>query len=328
MAISHLLGWRAVRAGITLAVLLAVASPAMAQVSTGKGRLGGIVMDLDGNPIEGASVELTHMDTGDSWTIVTDRNGRWAKGNMGRGNWNIDITAPGYMPGAMSALVQEVNRSKPVQTYLTPGEAGGGGESGATLFGGEVGKRITAANELYMAGDFAGALAAFNAVIAEEMAKENPHQNIHLVHINSGNAAYEMGDYAQAASHFEATLAVDSTSRDARMGLAKVHMMQRDLDAALAELDQIDLSGITDPIVFYNIGTLLFEQGQSAAAQGYYEMAIERDPNDHDSHMQIALCLIQQGMMEEAKSHLQKVVELDPEGQNGALAQDFLNTIG
>ena len=44
--------------------------------------------------------------------------------------------------------------------------------------------------------------------------------------------------------------------------------------------------------------------------------------------MQLALSLIQQGKMADAKLHLQKVIEIDPESQNAALAQDFLDTIG
>ena len=137
-----------------------------------------------------------------------------------------------------------------------------------------------------------------------------------------------MGDYDRARQHYEAVLAGDPDNRDAHMGLAKIHMMRRELDAALAELDKIDLSQITDPIVFYNIGSLLFDQGQSANAQRYYELALGLDPTFADAHMQVALCLIQQGKMQEAKPHLQKVIELDPDSQNAALAQDFLNTIG
>jgi len=315
---------------ITLAVaMVAIAQPSFAQVSTGKGRLSGIVMDKDGNPIEGATVTLTYPATGDSWELKTDKRGRWLKGNMGRGQWNIDIQAPGYLPRGLSARVQEINRSKPVQTYLEPGEAGDGGDSGgATLFGGALGKRVNAGNDLYAASDFQGALAAFEAVLTEYGAEENPNPNLYLIHINAGNAAFELGDYDKAAEHYQATLAGDPANPDARMGMAKIYMMERKLDAALAELDQIDLATIQDPIVFYNIGNLLFDQGQSADAQRYYEMALERNPNDADSHMQVALCLIQQGKMDEAKPHLEKVIELAPDTQNAALAQDFLNTIG
>ncbi len=111
------------------------------------------------------------------------------------------------------------------------------------------------------------------------------------------------------------------------MALAKAAMMERDLDTAMTHLAEIDLDQIGDPLVFYNIGSLLFDQGQSVEAQGYYEGAIERDPGFADAYMQLALCMIQQGNMADAKAPLEKVIELDPNSQNGALAQDFLDMI-
>lgn len=311
------------------AVILCVgmARQAQAQVATGKGRLNGIVMQQDGTPIAGATVVLTHTPTGDSWELTTNEDGRWIKGNMGRGSWNIDITAPGYSPSAQSVRVSEINRSKPVQTYLEAGVPAEG-EGEGMLFGGELGERIGVGNELYSARDFQGALTVFEALLNEYGAQDNPNPNLYLMHINAGNAAFELDDHAKATEHFQAALAVDSTNTGARMGMATVFMMQRDLDSALAQLEQIDLSTISDPIVFYNIGSLLFEQGQSAPAQRYYELAIARDAGFADAHMQLALSLIQQGKMADAKAHLQKVIELDPESQDAALAQDFLNTIG
>lgn len=305
---------------VTLAAL-ALAAPAEAQMSTGRGRLSGIVMDAEGNPIEGATVVLTHVDTGDSWELTTDDDGRWNKGAMGGGMWNIDISAPGYLPAAVSADVSEHQRMKPVQTNLTPGEApSASGASAAGGFSEAVTTALEAANALYTAQDFAGALAAYEAVLAQHP----DEKNLHVVMVSAGNAAFELDDYARARSHFEAALEADAELTQARMGLAKIHMMQRELEAALAELEQIDLAGIADPVVFYNIGNLLFEQGQSAESARYYELALERNPSFADAHMQLGLAYIQQQMFVEAKPHLEKVVELDPGSQNAALAEQFL----
>jgi len=316
--------------GCALAVVVLVmlhAAPAEAQVATGKARLNGIVMDLDGNPIEGATVVLTHTSTGKSWELLTDRDGRWLKGNMGRGNWNVDFLADGYLPDGLSVPVQELNRSKPITTYLVPGDAGAVGETApAGAFSNALTNAIKAGNELALAGDHAAALALFEQVLVDFPQEDN--QYVYLVNINAGNSAFELGDRAKAKMHYERVVAADPANSDGRMALAKAAMMDRDLDTAMTHLAEINLEGIRDSLVFYNIGSLLFEQGQSAEAQGYYEGAIERDPNFADAYMQLALCMIQQGQMAEAKVPLQKVVELDPNSQNGALAQDFLNSIG
>ncbi len=318
--------------GVTVAALiLAIATTAAAQnIAQGRGRLQGQVFDHEHNPIPGATVVLTYVATGDSWTLITKNDGRWLKGAMGRGTWNIDISAEGFLPGAQSANILEYTQNKPVETILQPGDASAAGDAvpgGMALFSGELGEKMKAGNALYDAGDYPGALAAFEAIIAEEGAKEDPLELLYLVSINAGNAAYAAGDHDRATSHFETAVGGDPESTEAHLGLAKVAMMQRDLDGAMAHLERVDPADIRDPIVFYNIGSLLFDQGQSAEAQKYYELAIQRNPGFADAHMQVGLCLIQQGKMDEAKSHLEKVIELDPGSQNAALAQDFLNSI-
>lgn len=315
---------RALAVVASLAVLLALAAPAHAQVAIGKGRLQGTVKDASGNPVEGATVTLTQVETGAVVTATTGDDGRYVKGNLGSGMWVVEAVAPGFAAQSTRVMVQEANR--PFADFtLAPADSGA--EMGASLFRGELGDKIGAANKLYEAGDYQGALAAFVAVIQEEAAKETPNPSIYLIHLNAGNAAYEMNDYDAALTHYRAVADTEPGNKEARMGLAKTFMMRRDLDAAVAELDQIDLAAVTDPNVFYNIGSLFFDQGQAAQAQRYYLLAIERNPNFADAHMQVGLCLIQQSKMEEARPYFEKVVELAPDTENAAVAQQFLDMI-
>ena len=308
---------------LTVIVGLGMATDAFAQ-SRGRARVSGRVTDPAGNPIEGATVRMTFVESGDVVEVTTDDDGRFNKGAMGPGNWNIDVSAPGFLPQALSARLSEINRLKPLQVIMTPGEAPAGGAG--TGFSEELGDEVSAANALFDAGDLAGAYAAFTRTLQEfDPGKD---ELLYLVHLNAGNAAYGMQDYATATMHYQAVLAEEDSNTEARLGVANVHMMNRDIDSAMAEIEKINVADISDPIVFYNIGSLLFDQGQSAAAATYYELALQRNPNFADAHMQLALCMIQQGMMEEAKPHLQKVIELDPDSPNGALAQDFLNSLG
>ena len=305
---------------------LVLASPAEAQVAIGGGRLQGTVKDREGNAIAGATITLTLPGVADPVSSQSNDEGIWVKGNLGFGRWTVECSAPGFMPDTVVALVNTSSRNPRVNFVLVAGE-NPADAAGASLFGGELGEKIMAGNVLFDAGDFAGALAAFDAIIAEEMAKEEPNPDVHMVHLSSGNAAFELNDYATAAQHYGALIEADPESREGRMGLAKTYMMERRLDEAVAELEQIDLTEIMDPIVFYNIGSLLFDQGQSAQAQTYYTLAVERDPDFSDAHMQLGLSMIQQGLMQECKPHFEKVIELDPESENAALAQQFLDMI-
>jgi tetratricopeptide (TPR) repeat protein len=304
--------------------MLGLAADAVAQ-SRGRARISGRVTDPEGNPIEGATIVLTFVMDGDKTEVTTDDDGRFNKGGLGRGNWNVDVSAPGYIPQAMSATLSEDVRLKPLQIVLTPGEAPAGG-GGGVGFSKELGDAVKEANVFFDAGDMAAAYAAFNQILQEFSPEDDPL--VYMVNLNAANAAYAMQDYPRAIGHYQAVLAEDPDNTDAHLGVANAHMMNRDIDAAMAEIEKINVSDISDPVVFYNIGSLLFDQGQSAEAATYYELALQRNPNFADAHMQLALCMIQQGQMDEAKPHLEKVIELDPDSPNAALAQDFLNSLG
>jgi tetratricopeptide (TPR) repeat protein len=309
---------------LTAFIVLGLAADASAQ-SRGRARISGRVTDAAGNPIAGAKIVLTFVSNGDTAETMTGDDGRFNKGSLGRGDWNIDVIADGYLPVAMSARLSEEVRLKPLQIELTPGEAPTGGSAGVG-FSSELGEAVSAANALFDAGDLPGAYAALTTLLGEF--DPDKDKLLYLVNLNAGNAAYAMQDFDKATMHYRAVLAQDEGNTDARLGVANIFMMNRDIDSAMTEIGMIDTDEISDPVVFYNIGSLLFDQGQSANAATYYELALQRNPNFGDAHMQLALCFIQQGKMEESKPHLHKVIELDPESPNAALAQDFLNSLG
>ena len=303
-------------------VVLVLASAATMAQSTGAGRIGGRVTDVEGNPLAGVRVVLTFVATGDTYETTTDDDGRWLKGNMGRGSWNIDFILPGFAPKGISTDVSEVRRMKPLHVELETGAVGG--LAGPALSDAAM-EAMRSGNALYDAGDFAGARAAYEGFLVTADDAGDP--NAYLLHVNAGNAALELEDYAGAVGHYEAVLAHDSAHIDALMGKAKVFMYQRDLDGALAVLEEINPADIADPIVFYNVGSLLYDQAELEPAIRYFELALQRNPEFAEAHMQLGFCKLRQGDMDGARTHFERVVEIDPDSPNAALAQDFLATI-
>ena len=317
----------------TAAILVAVAAePAFAasaaqRVSIGQARLSGRVTDAVGNPIAGVRVVLTHSDSGDTYEVETDERGRWVKGGLGRGNWSLDFYAAGFSPEQMSASVT-ATRHPPMEAVLEPGASGGTPTSGGVgpRFGGELGEAVAAGNALYDAGQYEAALAAFEGILATYPEEEEP--DAYLVHLNAGNSALELERFDSALEHYRKALARDPDNTSGHIGVAKVHLAGRRLQEALEELEMIDPGAIQDPIVFYNVGALLFGERQPKEAGRYFTLALERNPGFVDAHFQLALCLIQQEDNQAAREHLEKVIELAPDSENAALARDFLQIIG
>lgn len=307
------------------ATIFAAGSLSASPLPQGRGRLTGTVSDAQGNGFVGVRVSLTHTQSGRQVETVTDDRGRWVKGNLMSGEWTVDFFATGYTPVGKTIQVSEIRRSPPINVTLEIDPEAVEPSGSDVIFGGEVGKAVSAGNELYDAGDFEASLAAFEGILANFSEEDSP--NVYLAHLNAGNSAVELERYDVALSHFTAVIERDPESTDARIGLAKVHLAERRLPEALEQLDQIDREAVRDPVVFYNVGSLLFGEGQANDAATYFALSIERNPGFADAHFQLALCLLQSGNNDKAREHLQKVIELEPDSSNAALAKDFLATI-
>ena len=84
---------------------LALAVPAVAQ-----GRVTGLVQDMDGRAIKGASIRAVNpgMSTRE-WTSTTDDKGRFVILGLRVGaNWQFVAESPGYVPSEATVLVRSV----------------------------------------------------------------------------------------------------------------------------------------------------------------------------------------------------------------------------
>ena len=83
------------RAMIVL-MLAAALRPVPAQVLYGS--IVGTVTDPSGGVIQGATVSITHGGTGQARTTLTGRDGRYSLPNLAGGQYEIQISAPGFRP--------------------------------------------------------------------------------------------------------------------------------------------------------------------------------------------------------------------------------------
>ena len=306
---------------LVFSVLPPLVDDADAQADRGIGRVRGKVTGPDGNPLEGVRVVLTQVDTGNIYEVTSDENGNWIKGNLGSGDYNIDFFAEGFAPTGVVAAVRQSGRPPVIDTRLEVGATTGGEEEGTET---PFGKALREGNELYAAEDFEGALATFE----QAMVDFADNENVYFAQLNAGNAALELERYDAAREHFSAVLAVDMMNLDAMLGMAESYLLERRIEEAMESLSLIDPATIQDPVVFYNVAVLLYDEGQPAESIQYFQIALERDPEFIDAHMQIAVAMLRTGDMEGARVHYEKVIELDPDSERAAEAQSFLEIIG
>jgi tetratricopeptide (TPR) repeat protein len=102
--------------GGCVAGLLVVATPSSAQTV---GRASGVVRDLDGEPIKGATVVAENAEAAPrSFTAVTDEKGRFGMLGLRRGVWKFTVQAPGYDTVSAPASIQTLRPNPPISFTL------------------------------------------------------------------------------------------------------------------------------------------------------------------------------------------------------------------
>ena len=90
-----------------------------AQEGRGKGRVRGEVYDEAGNPIEGAKVVATHLQSGTTFTGTSDKKGNWAVAGLGTGYFRFTVSAEGYgTTYHESRISQFAQRNPPIKFTL------------------------------------------------------------------------------------------------------------------------------------------------------------------------------------------------------------------
>lgn len=139
---------------------LATAVPALAQ-----GRVRGVVQDVDGEPIRGATIRASHPDAGTNPTSTTDDGGRFVlQGLRVEPDWQLTVEAPGFLAieVTVSALNDMFNRRRPSTFTLLRDEGPAPGIIARNIF-----ERLRQANELRNAGQYDQAIDAYLSIQAD-----------------------------------------------------------------------------------------------------------------------------------------------------------------
>lgn len=281
----------------------------LAQEWRGKGRLRGVVLTEDGQPLPGVKVILVHVQYGAEIEFITDEKGKWVAANIRGGAWNIDFSADGYEPRQISTTVSEVLRSKPIEISLTRTEK--------SIVTDKVTTLLASGNALYEQKKYQEAIQEYLNIL-----EQNP--TLYIIHKNIGNAYYELGDYDTAIEHYELVLDEESDSTEVLIALGNMYLEKGEIEKGLGYFDQIDMEKITNPHTFYNIGTSFFNKGEVNEAVEYYYRAIGLDSNLTDAYYQLGLCHLNLNEKEKARESFQKFLELAPDSAKASSAKEML----
>jgi tetratricopeptide (TPR) repeat protein len=298
----------------------------------GNNRLAGVIVDkTSGKPVANAKIMLRKGGSGGP-DVAGDSSGKWAMLGLSSGQWNLDVSAPGYVTRQLSLTITENQRIPTMKIELEP-------QASAPQPSGEA-AAPAAAEQVKIGGQ----------VVSKDIADA----------VEAGNAALTAKNYKDAVADYEKAVAALPTFTPLRFALARAYYGAGDLakaTAAMGELyngepanaqyaslyanfllegGQLDKAkeviekvpdGALDMNTLLNAGIALMNKKQPGAAVTYFSKAVTLDPKSHLGYYYRGLAHIQQNKPKEAKPDLLKVVELAPDSDEAKDAKEYLKSI-
>jgi len=295
-----------------------LASTALAQ----GGMLTGSAVDDLGEPIEGVMVLLENPDANPPRIEqTTDNNGRFSIIGLRSGQWNITMSAEGFLANPGFVRIRS-GSNPPVDMTMDrikhPLVIALGEEAFAGLDPDAIEQELAAADAAYNSRQWQAALDAYSAILAKLPILNDLNMQI-------GNCHRSLENYEAAITAYEAGLAGDpELQAEVDTEIGRTRMAMGDFSGATEALANAAEGAGAAREDLYNLGELEFAKGDIDAAAAWYEKAMALDPNWAKPLFKLALVALNKGDMDTAKTLFTQVVEKEPNSEEAAQAQATL----
>ena len=307
-----------IRAVLALAIVLAVSGPAAAQSI-----VRGTVFDVDGMPVEGATVAIEATESSRRSETETNSDGEFMQIGLASGSYNVIVSKDDLQ----QTLPANVTQGRPVELsfQLTP-------VSGLTQE--QIKAEIQASEEFealakgavaaMAAGNDAEAIRMFNEVLVKA-------PDCGECHYNLGVAYNNQQQHAEAEASFLRSIEIAPTG-EAYTGLAGLYNAQEKFDLAQqASVKAAELSaaggGGANAEAIYNQGVILWNAGNFAEAKDQFEQAVAADPSMAMAHYQLGMANLNLGQVPEARQAFEMYLKVEPNGPKAAEVKVFVEQL-
>jgi len=317
-------------------VLFISVCPLSAQRAVGSGRLGGKVLDGDGDPIAGATVKVRIMAVvnekraGYEISTTSDAKGKWKMLGLVSGWADVTASAPGFTSFTHKVEISQVyedmhlNFKLKKDTSFQDALANLGPDPLAALSG-----YVEEGNQLYKQRRFEDAVTAY-----KKFEEERPDQ--HLIHYYLGICYQQMEQLDAAQAEFEKVVEGFQKEGAAESGQVRSQVLFT-LAELLAEqgkreeaLEYFRASHDADPYnekVAYNLGDLCFALQRGEEAVEYLNRAVDIRPSWADPYLKLGYVYLNLENFSQAGESFRKYLDLNPDAPEKAEVKDILEDL-
>jgi len=305
------LAWHAIFASV---VVLGFALPVAAQ-----GMITGQVVDVKGQPVEGAKVTMEQTDgVTRKFETKSDKKGEFIQ--IGLQSSSFKVTAE--TKDGVATTTTRVSQRGPSRVKLVIGAGAPGADPALAARTAELRKTFDEGVALSRAGKYDESVESFNKAVVINPRCQDCYYNI-------GFAYAQKKDYDKAEENYKKAIEIKADYAEAYNGLANIYNAQRKFDlAATASAKASELSAAAPGALqggnadsLYNEGVILWNGGKIADAKAKFQAAIAANANHAESHYQLGMALVNEGKLADAGVEFNAYLKLSPDGPNAATAK-------
>ncbi len=281
---------------VTVLATLTLASSAMAQYREYYAR--GRVLDEQKKPLPDVDITLVDASTSRSFHMKTDQKGEFKFAGLPHAKYEVTFAREGYVAKKDTwkfDTVQERMQKVDVPDVVLVSHA----QAAHTQQLKEADAGVKKASEKIRGGDFDGAVALLEPVLAKDPADANA-----LFYVGLARAGKQQ--YREAVEPLTRVTELQPTFPGAWLELGICYDKLGEAEKALAAYDRTLQLEPANTAALYNSGLLLFDANRVDEALARFEKGIALKPTDPDLLDMAARCYVHQGKFDRAAEHLEK----------------------
>lgn len=291
--------------------------------AVGQGRVSGKVTDSAGNPLEGVTVTVTTPAIKNfKITVKSNKQGQYGLiVNDATLRYEMKFEKDGYSPSVQEKKFSLGDVTVVDQKLLKPSEGGArpgvAAAAPAPSTSDQAALAYNAGVDLLNAGDKAGAEAKFLEAVGK-----NPDlpQAWHAL----TTLAYDKKDWAKTLEYGQKTTDLDPTVSNVYAMMVDAAQKSGDKKAAAEWRKKYEEANPDTAETLYNKGIEAYNQKKLKDADTLLSKAVEAKPDFALAHFWLGMTDFTLNKKAESRQHLQKYLELDPNGSEAATAKEIL----
>ncbi len=298
-----------------LSVAILLAAEAFAQTGSVRGQ----IVDENEQPVDGVEIVFQFLGgVNRQHTSTSDEDGDFIRAGLPTGRYRLSFTKGGYQSYQYELKVMAGPPTQLGKVVLPTLSEGARSDLERQKLNQAIASVFKEGVAAMGAEDYAAAVAAFEKVL-----EIDPEQAVALY--NLGVAHENLGQMDEAVTFYKKAVELQTSSVEPYLALATIHTANQQWPEALAMLREADKLQPDDVATLFDIGAVAMNAGDVPAAERAFQRVIELDDSHALGHYQLGMAYVNQGKSEEAVAHLEKYLELEPDGPQAATATGLLD---